>query len=89
MRGGRKSYFGYKDHIEIDAEHRLIRRYVVTDAAVWDGQVLGQLLDEDNDTDSIWGDSAYRSEAIEAVLGWMGFESQIHERAYRIIEVPS
>ena len=46
MRGGRKSYFGYKDHIEIDAEHRLIRRYVVTDAAVWDGQVLGQLLDE-------------------------------------------
>ena len=21
--------------------------------------------------------------AIEAVLGWMGFESQIHERAYR------
>jgi IS5 family transposase len=83
MRGGRKSYFGYKDHIEIDAEHRLIRRYVVTDAAVWDGQVLGQLLDEDNDTDSIWGDSAYRSETIEAVLGWMGFESQIHERAYR------
>ena len=78
-----KSYFGYKDHIEIDAEHRLIRRYVVTDAAVWDGQVLGQLLDEDNDTDSIWGDSAYRSETIEAVLGWMGFESQIHERAYR------
>jgi IS5 family transposase len=78
-----KSYFGYKDHIEIDAEHRLIRRYVVTDAAVWDGQVLGQLLDEDNDTDSIWGDSAYRSETIEAVLGWMGFESQINERAYR------
>lgn len=70
-----KSYSGYKDHIEIDAEQRLIRRYVVTDAAVWDGQVLGQLLDEDNDTDSIWGDSAYRSETIEAVLGWMGFES--------------
>ena len=36
-----KSYFGYNDHIEIDAEHWLIRRYVVTDASVWDAQVLG------------------------------------------------
>jgi transposase, IS5 family len=78
-----KSYFGYKDHIEIDAAHRLIRRYVVTDAAVWDGQVLGQLLDADNDADTIWGDSAYRSATIEAVLGLMGFESAINERAYR------
>jgi transposase, IS5 family len=78
-----KHYFGYKDHIEIDAEYRLIRRYVVTNASVWDGQVLGQLLDEDNDADQIWGDSAYRSTTIEAVLGLMGFASEINERAYR------
>lgn len=70
-----KSYSSYKDYIEIDAEHRLICRYVVTDAAVWDGHVLGQLFDEDSGTDSMWGNSAYRSETIEAVLGWMGFES--------------
>jgi transposase, IS5 family len=78
-----KYYFGYKDHIEIDAQHRLIRRYVVTDASVWDGQVLGQLLDEDNEADQIWGDSAYRSVTIEVVLGLMGFVSAINERAYR------
>ena len=78
-----KSYFGYKDHIEIDAEHRLIRRYAITPASVWDGQVLGQLLDEDNDADTIWGDSAYRSILIEAVLELMKFESEINERAYR------
>ena len=77
-----KRYFGYKDHIEIDAEHQLIR-YGVTDASVWDGQVLGQLLDEDNDADMIWGDSAYRSVLIEAVLDLMRFESEINERAYR------
>ena len=29
-----KSCFEYKDHIEIDAEHRLIRRYAITDASV-------------------------------------------------------
>ena len=80
---GGKSYFGYKDHICIDAEHGLIRRYAVTDASVHDSQVLGQLLDEDNDSDLIWADSAYRSEAIEEVLKLIGFESQIHQRGYR------
>lgn len=80
---GGKSYFGYKDHICIDAEHRLIRRYVVTDASAHDSQVLGQLLDEDNDSDLIWGDSAYRSQSTEDTLELIGFDSQIHERGYR------
>lgn len=80
---GGKSYFGYKDHICIDVEHGLIRRYAVTDASVHDSQVLGQLLDEDNDRDQIWADSAYRSQAIEETLELIGFESQIHERGYR------
>jgi IS5 family transposase len=80
---GDKSYFGYKNHIGIDAESGLIRRYAVTDASVHDSQVLGQLLDEDNDSDEIWADSAYRAQVIEETLGLMGFESQIHQRAYR------
>lgn len=80
---GGKSYFGYKDHICIDAEHGLIRRYAVTAASVHDSQVLGHLLDEDNASNTIWADSAYRSEAIEETLELIGFESQIHERAYR------
>lgn len=79
---GGKSYFGYKDHICIDAEHGLIRRYAVTDAAVHDSQVLGQLLDEDNTGDAIWADSAYRCKAIEETLERIGFDSQIHSRAY-------
>lgn len=80
---GNQSYFGYKDHIGIDAEYGLIRRYVVTDASVHDSQVLGQLLDEDNESDEIWSDSAYRSQEVEAVLDLIGFDSQIHERTYR------
>lgn len=80
---GGKSYFGYKDHICIDVEHGLIRCYSVTDASVHDSQVLGQLLDEDNDSDAIWADSACRSEAIEETLQFIGFDSQIHERGYR------
>jgi len=48
-----KSYFGYKDHICIDAKYGLSRRYAVTDASVHDSQVLGQLFDEDNDCSTI------------------------------------
>jgi IS5 family transposase len=78
-----QSHFGYKNHINVDAEHGLIRRYQVTDAAVHDLQVLSDLLDADNEADKLWADSAYRSDAIETVLAWMGFDSQIHERPYR------
>lgn len=56
---------------------------MVTDASVHDLQVLGQLLGEDNDSDGIWGDSAYRSQATEDTLALMGFDSRIHERGYR------
>ena len=80
---GGKSYFGYKDHISIDAQHGLIRQYAVTDASVHDSQVLGQLLDDDNESDKIWADTAYRAEAIEETLKLMQFDSQIHERGYR------
>lgn len=80
---GNKSHFGYKNHINVDAEHGLIRCYHVTDASVHDSQVLGNVLDDDNEADKLWADSAYRSEAIETVLELMGFDSQIHERPYR------
>ena len=55
----------------------------MTDAAVHDSQILGQVLDAENELDTLWADSAYRAEAIEEGLRLMGFDSQIHQRAYR------
>jgi IS5 family transposase len=44
MRAGPKkhgrSFFGYKNHVNADAKHKLIRHYAVTDAAVHDSQEL-------------------------------------------------
>lgn len=77
------SYFGYKDHINVDVEYGFIREYAVSDAAMHDSQLLSQLLDADNEADGIWADSAYRSELNEEVLSLIGFESHIHQRAYR------
>lgn len=77
------SYFGYKNHINIDVEYGFIRRYEVTDASVHDSRALGAVLDADNSGNGVWADSAYRSENIEAGLEALGYISHIHERGYR------
>ena len=38
-----KTFFGYKNHIDVDAEHKLIRTFAVTPANVHDSQVLDEL----------------------------------------------
>jgi IS5 family transposase len=75
-----KSYYGYKNHINIDKEHKLIRRYAVTDASVHDSQVFDDVLDEENSDRSVWADSAYRSEAREKQLRDQGYKSRIHRK---------
>jgi transposase, IS5 family len=60
-----RSFFGYKNHVNADAMHKLIRRYEVTDAAVHDSQKLDELLTKGNTSADVFGDSAYRSSAIE------------------------
>ena len=77
------SYFGYKDHVNIDAKHKFIRVHAVTDASVHDSQMFAQVLDIDNEADDIWADSAYSSVNVEAVLAILGYISHIHERGYR------
>jgi len=75
-------FYGYKNHANIDAKHKIIRRYKVTDASVHDSQVLDDILDPTNDKD-IWADSAYRSDEQEERLKDKKYTSHIHERAYR------
>ena len=57
-----QNHYGYKNHIDVDVKHKLIRSYEVTSASVHDSQVFDTLLDEDNSSRDVWADSAYRSE---------------------------
>ena len=75
-----KSHYGCKNHLSIDKEHKLIRRYSVTDASVHDSQVFDEVLDEENSGCSVWADSAYRSEAREEQLREQGYKSRIHRK---------
>ena len=78
-----ESYFGYKNHVNADRTHKLIRRYAVTDAAVHDSRKLNGLLQRGNTSQDVFADSAYRSAAIEASLKGRGLRSRIHLRAAR------
>ena len=78
-----RSFFGYKNHVNADAKHKLIRRYEVTNAAVHDSQKLDELLTKGNTSADVFGDSAYRSREVEERLRAGGFKSRIHVRATR------
>ena len=78
-----RSYFGYKNHINVDARYKLIRRYGVSDASVHDSREFNCLLDKTNTSRNVFADSAYRSADIEAALKVRGLKSRIHRRATR------
>jgi len=71
--------FGHKNHIGIDAAHRLIRRFTVTSAAACDGVQLPAVLAKDT-ASGVWADTAYRSKANEKHLTERGLTSKIHLR---------
>ena len=78
-----KSHYGYKNHVNVDRRHKLVRRYHVSDAAEHDSQVLDDILDGDNTALGVWADSAYRSAEIEAALKEKGLRSRIHRKGRR------
>jgi len=78
-----KTYYGYKNHIEIDAKHKFVRRYEVTDAAVHDSNVFEELLDQKNSSRDVWADSAYRSQDKLEKLEKQGFREHLQRKGCR------
>jgi IS5 family transposase len=75
-----QNHYGYKNHIDIDVAHKLIRDYEVTPASVHDSQVFESLLDEDNSSRDVWADSAYRSEDKLEALGKDGYREHLQRK---------
>ena len=72
--------FGYQNHIGADRRHRLIRKWLVTDAAAHAGACLADLLDPGNTASDVWADTGYRSRKNEALLGQRMLKSHIHRK---------
>lgn len=83
-----ESYHGYKNHIRIDAKHKLIREAETTTASLHDSQCFEDMLapasaDGQAEENAVYADSAYRGKETEAALAEAGLNSQVHERAYK------
>jgi IS5 family transposase len=72
--------FGYQNHISADRRHRLIRRWLVTDAAAHAGARLADLLDPGNTASEVWADTGYRSQKNEDLLRQRMLKSHIHRK---------
>jgi IS5 family transposase len=78
-----KSHYGYKNHVNVDRKHKLVRRYHVSDAALHDSQAVDHLLMRGNTGSGVWADAAYRSEEMEAKLHDRKLKSHIHRKGKR------
>jgi len=85
MKKNGENYYGYKNHVNADVKHKLIRSYEVSSAAVHDSHCLLGLLEkarESGNDKKIWADNAYYSQAMEKQLGEMGYASRMIQRNY-------
>lgn len=75
-----KSHFGYKNHVNVDRKHKLIRRYHASDAALHDNQAVDHLLMQGNTAAVVCADVAYRSKEMEGNQLAPGLKSHIHRK---------
>ena len=78
-----KSHYGYKNHVNVDRQHKLVRRCHVSDAALHDSQAVDHLLMRGNTGSGVWADAACRSEDMEAKLRAAKLTSRIHRKDKR------
>jgi len=64
-----ETYYGYKDHVNVDAAYKLIRKYEVMSASSADIKSFEALLDKKNTDKRVWADKAYRGKQAEEALG--------------------
>lgn len=76
-----KKYFGYKGHIGVDVESKIIRKRTFTGASVHDSQELEKVLS--GDEKSIWGDKAYPNKKYKRAARALGIHYGVLDKATR------
>ena len=78
-----QSFYGYKNHINVDAKHKLIREYAASPANVHDSASFDDVVSNGANSKDVYADSAYRSAERERELKSKGYRSHIHTKGYR------
>lgn len=78
-----RAHYGYKNHVKIDADSKLIIAHRVTHAAVHDSRMLAELVDGQDQV--VWADSGYSGQQMQALVtaAHPGVELRISRRASR------
>ncbi|GHT58329.1 transposase InsH for insertion sequence element IS5B [Bacteroidia bacterium] len=77
------TYYGYKDHINVDKDSKIITDFRVTDASVHDSREMTELINESDK--EMWFDSAYVSEDLRKAAIKKNSEVKLHinEKGYK------
>lgn len=79
-----QNYFGYKNHIKVDSETKLITGFKVTTANIADKHTVDDLLDKIEDAgQALYGDAAYSSTELEELYVKKGIISKVNQKGYR------
>lgn len=76
-----KKHFGYKGHIGVDVESKIIRRRTFTPANVHDSQEMENLMS--GDEQSVWADKAYPKEMDKRAARELGIYYGVLDKAKR------
>ncbi|MBC2595900.1 transposase [Ruficoccus amylovorans] len=78
------SYFGYKNHVKVDAASKLIDTFTLTHAAIHDSQPVGGLRHESDRETVLWADSTDVGPFIAALLKGFAMLANICEKGTAI-----
>lgn len=78
-----ENFYGYKNHAKVDTKSKLIKTFVVTSASVHDSQATNDLLDENDEGQELYADSAYTGENQEKIITKAKMINKVHEKGYR------
>ena len=78
---GRRSHFGYKVHVGVDAGTGLVRRAELTSAKVYESEVADALVS--GDERAVYADRAYESGRRRRWLRSMGIKDRIMHRSHK------
>lgn len=77
------SYYGYKNHIKADATSKIIVKYQVTDASVHDSQVLENLLEDREEGQALYADSAYTGQPQDETISSKKLANLVCKKGYK------
>jgi IS5 family transposase len=84
---GLESYYGYKNHVKVDRDSKMIVDYIVTPASTNDGKMLPVLVNQDDR--QVHADSAYQTPLVRTYLQNLGIKTFIQVKGTRHVTLTS